>query len=129
MVIEATGNSTGELVALSKQWMASHNHTNTASKLTLDKLQLIYIFCSFQSREFSLIRWEETIVCVLPFCYYWHESSRVVMRFQLIKDFNWSPALSVFYMTRKPSFIFLLRSFNFNLKSNICPAAFICTKR
>lgn len=61
MVNEATGKSTGELVALSKQWTASHNNTNTASKLTLDKLQLICIFCSFQSREFSLIRWEETM--------------------------------------------------------------------
>jgi len=62
VLVEVRRKSNGELIALGKQWMASHNNSNKASKLWVYTIYL---------------RWGETSVCIEPFCNNWHEFHQV----------------------------------------------------
>jgi len=62
VLVEVRRKSNGELIALGKQWMASHNNSNKASKL--------WVYTIYP-------RWGETSVCIEPFCNNWHEFHQV----------------------------------------------------
>jgi len=70
VLVEVRRKSNRELIALGKQWMASHNNSNKASKLWVYTIYIRY------ATEVSL-GGGETSVCIEPFCNNWHEFHQV----------------------------------------------------